>query len=101
MILLASEMISGVETNLVKHNLRKSCLLLIFMCLILFLMSVMYRFFRVMGFLSLVIRYSNEETVLVDIELTFLDVTMVCMDCQADRNNKNISKSKVMEIMFY
>ena len=43
-----------------------------------------------MGFLSLVFRYSNEETVLGEIELTLLDVTMVCMDCQADENIKNI-----------
>ena len=35
------------------------------------------------------------------IELTLLDVTMVCMDCQADRNNENISKSKVMEKLYF
>ena len=37
----------------------------------------------------------------VYIELTLLDVTMVCMDCQADGNNENISKSKVMEKLYF
>ena len=92
---LARVTISGVETDFVKHTLRKSLLLLSFMCLILFFMSVINRFFKIMGFLSLVIRFSNEVTVLGDTESTYLNVTMVFMDSQTNgKTTININKIK-------